>query len=1159
MLFVLMNSGNQKLQKVLYITSFLLALVFSTGTPVIGQEVSPEGLVARLDSQTYYNPPQAYREFVADFVAQNKIAEYKKEAFPGAKTESLKRVQYIVPSNKSSIPNLKQILENSGYFDIVETIYSYEVASHSYEMDELITDCNNPDTYNDPGALATRHIENMELPCAWSLTHGCPDISVAVVDVFFADNHPDLQGKFIEIKGMCNQSHDVCGHGYSSAGGIAAIVNNGLCVTGSGYNTSLRGYCSGTSCTGCFPFPNMWPAYQDGNRVINVSCSGISNSQVFLDMVNEMTNNGVNLVVSAYGNGHSAYANIPGVINVAQLDVNGNFVPYNGIETNVDIGVPILNMWRLQSPLVVDCGLGSANSSLAAPYVSGVIALMLCENPCLSPSEIEDILKSTSNPIPNADEPSDPYYAQLNGAGTLNAYQAVLAAQGAVPPSLTVQSGQTVTISNQTVSYSSITIESQGTLAINKQSVVQMHKLGFITVKRGAKLIVDNSTLTTSCPKAYWGGIRVWGNSTMPQPVVYDANDNPLTQISLSSNQAGVVFLLNNSRVERSRIAVSTNALGVNYPTQVSLRGGVVFAKNTEFIDNARVGEFMQYPPPNAGYTFKNTSKFIDCLFTEASGDVDGSIGVTIWNTDGITFNRCNFQDLDWEGIITYDAGAIVKDGNNFLNNWRAITNTATYPFGTWLEVGDENGELIPNYFESPNRDFIYSSASNKWGGLKVFHNEFFGGLGGIGIWIDGPSQYQVGNNSFDGLSGAMMVINSGAKNEWKQNFIRCNAIQNTVWGIDFYGENRHAQFLGNQFQSVESDMVLRGDASNKGQIRPNQGGPGAPAGNCFDNSLGGDIITESDATTVSFRYWTPRETSQPCLIPITPGNYTIQETFDEFPNCNELPGAIDNPTEEDLGDIRLLVISLEGQLQQDPGNLTLESRLLEALYQKELLLGGLVQEKMEAGDYTGAEALLAQENTVEADYSLFGLKMERGAYTEAQSFLSTLPQTTQDETWFVQVQLINIQRLQYEETFQLSSQQEVLLNEVADSESPVRGYARAILMLLRDKHYESEHPLVERSAYHIENEEPGAEPTTKWTVAPNPANHSVRIDFGKEISKDAALVLTDIHGRIILQMDVPNVVNATIDAVGLPEGIYLAVLREHGKPTGQSRIVIQH
>jgi hypothetical protein len=136
---------------------------------------------------------------------------------------------------------------------------------------------------------------------------------------------------------------------------------------------------------------------------------------------------------------------------------------------------------------------------------------------------------------------------------------------------------------------------------------------------------------------------------------------------------------------------------------------------------------------------------------------------------------------------------------------------------------------------------------------------------------------------------------------------------------------------------------------------------------------------------------------------------------------------------------------------------------------------------------------------------------------------------------------------------------QEAMLNEVADSESPMRGYARAILMLLKDKHYECEHPLVERSARFPKNEEPDAEPATKWTVAPNPANHSVRIDFGRETAEDAVLTLFDIHGRLILKMDIPYMVGATIDTKAFPEGIYLAVLREHGKPTDQSRFAVQH
>lgn len=54
-------------------------------------------------------------------------------------------------------------------------------------------------------------------------------------------------------------------------------------------------------------------------------------------------------------------------------------------------------------------------------------------------------------------------------------------------------------------------------------------------------------------------------------------------------------------------------------------------------------------------------------------------------------------------------------------------------------------------------------------------------------------------------------------------------------------------------------------------------------------------------------------------------------------------------------------------------------------------------------------------------------------------------------------------------------------------------------------------------------------------------------------------MALYDIHGRLILKVDVPNMAATNIDTKALPEGIYMAVLRELGKPAGQSRIAIQH
>jgi subtilisin family serine protease len=1098
------------------------------------------------------------------------VMEYK-DAFPGTHSTYLQGSKYIRIGDPTRAMALKQELDQTQIFDLVEL----EEVAIMPENALVVAECNDPVPITDPSTQNQTYLDLMEFPCAWEITQGDPSISVGICDVSLNYNHPDLIGKILDIQCItCDPGlADICDHGFGTAGAIAA-VHNTECVAGAGSNTTVKAYlwlavdCSGPPVDPCQchapTIVAVWAAFNAGNRVILAETPRLGGGNQTRLALEDMASRGTTIVLPSLiypdnPNGHSNLMTIDGVIVVGPLDDNFNTFPYNEPNIDMEIGVPARHvnnsedMWRLDSP---DDGDGllckesvGGGTSIGSPHVAATIALMISVNPCLSPAEIENILKSTAKPA-NA----------LNGAGSLNAYQAVLAAQNAVPQSLVVAAGQTVTISNQTVSYSEITIESQGTLVINNQSVVQMHKLGFITVKRGAKLILDNSTLTTSCPKDYWGGIRVWGNNTMPQPVVYDANDNPLLQYPLSADQAGVVFLLNNSRVERSRNAISTYALGVDYPTEISLRGGLVFAKNTEFVDNRRAAEFMQYPVPNAGYTFTNTSKFIECLFTESSGEVDGSIGVTIWDTDNITFERCNFEGLDREGVVTYDAGAIIKDGNNFINNWRAITNTATYPFGVYpLVVGDKTNSLTRNYFESQQRDFIHSYASNRWAGVDIYNNDFFGnGAGSVGIWMDGPAQFKIDNNSFSDMSGAALIANTGYKNDSKQNFFRCNAVQNAAWGIDFWGDNRHVQFLSNQFQDINTDISLRGEASNKCRIRSNQGGSGSPAGNCFDNSLDEDIVTESLATTESFRYWHSGLTAMPCEIPVTPGNYVTQSTEGSFINCGKLSGFTDTPTEEDLGDIRQQVASLQGQLQQDPDNQSLIAQWLDALYQKETILGWLIRDKTWAGDYSGAEALLVQEGTLESNYSLLGMKMSRGAFTEAQNLLSTLPQTTQDETWFVQTQEINLERLRNEGTFQLSAQQEALLDEVAESNSPIRGHARAILMLLKDKRYELDHPLIERSA---RQPQAGQEnkASAEWVIAPNPANGSVHIDFGKETAEDAILMLFDVHGRLILKMDIASMASTTVDTKALPEGIYMAVLREHGRPAGQSRIAIQH
>ncbi|MBL7810263.1 MAG: T9SS type A sorting domain-containing protein [Saprospiraceae bacterium] len=1067
------------------------------------------------------------------------VAQYW-EAFPGAKSSFLKGSRYMSLVDPTNIEAVVQALEATQIFDLIEVEEAISTAEYLGNMAE----CPNPVPITDPNTQNQTYFDLMEFPCAWSITEGCPEITIGLCDVSLNYNHPDLAGKIADIQCItCNPNTvDVCDHGFATAGALAA-KHNDQCVAGAGRNTILKGYlwstntCGGNPC-GCHipTIATVWAAYNDGNRIILAETPRFIGVQAPIAL-QEMVDGGTTIILPSLTypqspNGHSNIMGINGVIVVGPLDDNLDYWEYNQLNVDMEIGVParhaahnVDDMWQLDSPDDGDGLLCRANygggTSIGAPSVAAAAALLLCVNPCLTPGDIETILKATAKPANGAP----------NNSGSLNAYQAVLAAQNAIPQDLVVGAGQTVSISNQTVHYSNITIEPTGTLHISNQSTVKMHFDGRIFVQKGAKLIVDNSTLTTTCLTDYWAGIRVQGNPSLPQPAIYDANNNPLIQVPLSADDAGVVFLLNNSTVEKARLAISTNWSGAQW-------GGVVFAKNTDFINNRRVAEFMQYPTPNAGLTFTNTSKFIECLF---DGSAEGSTGVTMWDTDKITFNKCNFVGFEHNALVAHDAGAVVSGNNNFINNGRAISNVATYPFGSYPLIVDNH-----NYFASENSELIASFASDRWAGLKIEQNEFYNEGAGVGVWLDGPSNFNIDNNAFYGMMGAVYITHTGFGNDSKQNMVRCNTIQNANWGIGFVGDNQFVQFLSNDFQQVGEDVIVTGT------IRNQQGAPGTPAANCFDN-LGSPDIT---STGTSFSYFV--NTSAPfCEVPVSPVNFIVVNTSNKNPiNCLNLPETLDPATGGNLPELRQQLADLQGQLVLNPENNILQAEWHQAMAQKEALMKALIKEKIAVGDYAGIDALLEEEHTLESDMSRFGLRMSIGAYAEAEALLNTFPHETQDEFWFVKVQQINLQRLLNPETFELAEMDEALLNVVAESQSPYRGFARAILMLLKGNWYACDVQTALRSAEPVQT----APVVVKdWVLAPNPANNTLQISLGKIAAAKAEIKLFDVYGRMVKQADASGQQEIQLETSQLPEGVYYVILTEGGFISKQTKISIQH
>lgn len=177
---------------------------------------------------------------------------------------------------------------------------------------------------------------------------------------------------------------------------------------------------------------------------------------------------------------------------------------------DVDICAPGYNMMGAAStmdsygnpvswPYYGDC----SGTSFATPLVAGVCALIKSVNRCLTPEDIQDIIKQTADPI--QDENS---YPGLLGAGRINAYQAVSLAQN-------FHNGDDTIVSNVTWSANSyrggsVVIDSLATLTIT--GILHCTDSARIIVRPGGKLVVDGGTLTSACDAEMWPGITVLGH-----------------------------------------------------------------------------------------------------------------------------------------------------------------------------------------------------------------------------------------------------------------------------------------------------------------------------------------------------------------------------------------------------------------------------------------------------------------------------------------------------------------------------------------------------------------------------------------------------------------------------------------------------------------------
>ncbi|MFN8484073.1 MAG: S8 family serine peptidase [Anaerolineae bacterium] len=283
---------------------------------------------------------------------------------------------------------------------------------------------------NDPFFKDQWGLVRTGIPSAWDLTRGSPDVVVAVLDTGADANHEDLRGQLVDGYDFVHNTRtpdDDNGHGTHVTGIIAAAANNGLGISGVAPGSRVMPIKVMSALGNGSHFviaQGIEHALRNNARILNLSMGGDTPSQTLKQAVDHAWEVGA-LVVAAAGNDNtdkpSYPAAWPNVISVGALNTDDTRAPFSNYGPTISLVAPGV---AILSTLPGNRYEAWPGTSMAAPFVSGVAALLWSRNTSLTNAQVRDRLISTTERLGTSIY--DPNGHNLEyGYGLVNAAQAV--------------------------------------------------------------------------------------------------------------------------------------------------------------------------------------------------------------------------------------------------------------------------------------------------------------------------------------------------------------------------------------------------------------------------------------------------------------------------------------------------------------------------------------------------------------------------------------------------------------------------------------------------------------------------------------------------------------------------------------------------------------
>lgn len=321
------------------------------------------------------------------------------------------------------------------------------------------------------------HYPQMQLPAAWDVTRGAESVVVAVVDTGIV-SHPDLSSRVVAGIDMISDPaiagdgdgrddnprdegrdlprNESSWHGTHVAGTIGASTDNDEGVAGVDWNCRIlpvRVLGRGGGTAADIAAGMAWAvgvrvpgvrANATPAQVVNLSLGGDGPAaQIYQDAIDEGNARGAVFVIAAGNENENTRnkrpANQQNVITVGSVGFTGKRASYSNFGAEVDVMAPGGEMAQdangdgqpdgVLSTFADSNGSPAYNyqqgTSMAAPHVAGVVALLKSVDPSIDFAQAEQILKETAVGAYRCNEGC--------GSGLVNALAAVLRAKKADP------------------------------------------------------------------------------------------------------------------------------------------------------------------------------------------------------------------------------------------------------------------------------------------------------------------------------------------------------------------------------------------------------------------------------------------------------------------------------------------------------------------------------------------------------------------------------------------------------------------------------------------------------------------------------------------------------------------------------------------------------